>query len=44
VKTENKIDIRNLSWFNMKSFEIRKKTLFWPKMKNVHVYNGIYYA
>ena len=27
VTTENKIDIRNLSRFNMKSFEI------WPKMK-----------
>ena len=28
MKTENKIEIRNLSMFIMKSFEIRKKTLF----------------
>jgi len=26
IKTENKIEIRNLSMFIMKSFEIRKKT------------------
>jgi len=37
VTTENKIDIRNLSRFNMKSFEND------PKWK-LHVYNGIYYA
>ena len=30
MKTENKIEIRELSMFIMKSFEIRKKTLlFW---------------
>jgi len=28
IKTENKIEIRNLSMFIMKSFEIRKKPLF----------------
>ena len=28
MKTENKIEIRNLSMFIMKSFEIRKKTLY----------------
>ena len=28
VTTENKINIRNLSRFNMKSFEIRKKLYF----------------
>ena len=31
VTTENKIDIRNLSWFNMKSFAIRN--YFDPKWK-----------
>ena len=29
IKTEHKIEIRKLSMFIMKSFEIRKKTLFW---------------
>jgi len=28
MKTENQIEIRNVSMFIMKSFEIRKKTLF----------------
>ena len=28
MKTENKIEIRNVLMFTMKSFEIRKKTLF----------------
>ena len=28
IKTEKKIEIRNVSMFVMKSFEIRKKTLF----------------
>jgi len=28
MKTENKIEIRNVSMFIMKSFEIRKKTLY----------------
>ena len=28
IKTENKIEIRNLSMFIMKSFEIRKKLYF----------------
>ena len=29
IKTENKIEVINLSMFIMKSFEIRKKPLFW---------------
>ena len=28
IKTENKIEIRNVSMFIMKSFEIRKKLYF----------------
>jgi len=29
LKTENKIEIRNISMCIVKSFEIRKNTLFW---------------
>ena len=32
IKTENKIEIRNLSMSIMKSFEIRKKTFIFIRM------------